>query len=166
MTTLNLKEAAALLKIHPVTLQDKARADEIPGAKIGRAWVFIEIDLLEYIRSKCPRRALLRAGIAEFRWHDLRHTWASWHAQAGTPLHVLQELGAWECVEMVRKYAHLSTVHLADYVDRAVEIGLDPAVHRSLKARLAGDAWARTLGDSADFTRRFETVMQRVCLRG
>ena len=58
MTTLNLKEAAALLKIHPVTLQDKARAGEIPGAKIGRAWVFIEIDLLEYIRSKCPRRAL------------------------------------------------------------------------------------------------------------
>ena len=58
MTTLNLKEAAALLKIHPVTLQDKARAGEIPGAKIGRAWVFIEFDLLEYIRSKCPRRAL------------------------------------------------------------------------------------------------------------
>ena len=58
MTTLNLKEAAALLKIHPVTLQDKARAGEIPGAKIGRAWVFIEIDLLEHIRSKCPRRAL------------------------------------------------------------------------------------------------------------
>jgi excisionase family DNA binding protein len=58
MSTLNLKEAAALLKIHPVTLQDKARAGEIPGAKIGRAWVFIEFDLLEYIRSKCPRRAL------------------------------------------------------------------------------------------------------------
>jgi excisionase family DNA binding protein len=58
MRTLNLKEAAAFLKIHPVTLQDKARAGEIPGAKIGRAWVFIEIDLLEHIRSKCPRRAL------------------------------------------------------------------------------------------------------------
>jgi hypothetical protein len=31
---------------------------------------------------------------------------------------VLQELGGWECVEMVRKYAHLSTTHLAEYVDR------------------------------------------------
>ena len=58
MSTLTLQQAAALLKIHPVTLQDKARAGEIPGAKVGRAWVFVEIDLLEYIRSKYARRAL------------------------------------------------------------------------------------------------------------
>lgn len=32
------------------------------------------------------------------------HTWASWHVQAGTPLRVLQELGGWECVEMMQKY--------------------------------------------------------------
>ena len=38
--------------------------------------------------------------------------------QAGTPLYVLQELGGWESVEMVRKYAHLSTAHLVGYVDR------------------------------------------------
>ena len=56
--------------------------------------------------------------IENFRWHDLRHTWASWHVQAGTPLHVLQELGGWESVEMVRRYAHLSTDHLAEYVER------------------------------------------------
>ena len=76
------------------------------------------------VNTKAWRQALLRAGIAEFRWHDLRHTWASWHAQAGTPLHVLQELGGWECVEMVRKYAHLSTVHLAEYVDRVSSLRL------------------------------------------
>ena len=58
MATLTLQQAAALLKVHPVTLQDKARAGEIPGAKIGRAWVFVEIDLLEYIRSQYRRRAL------------------------------------------------------------------------------------------------------------
>jgi len=68
--------------------------------------------------TKAWRSALARAGIENFRWHDLRHTWASWHAQAGTPLHVLQELGAWQCVEMVRRYAHLSGGHLAEYVDR------------------------------------------------
>jgi len=63
-------------------------------------------------------KALKRASIEDFRWHDLRHTWASWHVQAGTPLHVLQELGGWESVEMVRRYAHLSSEHLANYVDR------------------------------------------------
>src|SRR5690349_638922 len=58
MGTLTLRQAAAFLHIHPVTLQDKARVGEIPGAKIGRAWVFVEIDLLEYIRSQYRRRAL------------------------------------------------------------------------------------------------------------
>ncbi len=61
------------------------------------------------------RKALKRAGIEDFRWHDLRHTWASWHVQAGTPLNILQELGGWESVEMVRRYAHLSADHLAEY---------------------------------------------------
>ncbi|MDE3208850.1 MAG: site-specific integrase, partial [Pseudomonadota bacterium] len=62
--------------------------------------------------------ACKRANIEDFRWHDLRHTWASWHVQDGTPLHVLQELGGWESSEMVRKYAHLTTEHLASWVER------------------------------------------------
>ena len=70
------------------------------------------------VNTKAWRQGLKRAGISDFRWHDLRHTWASWHVQAGTPLHVLQELGGWESVEMVRRYAHLSSEHLAGYVDR------------------------------------------------
>jgi integrase len=56
-------------------------------------------------------------GINDFRWHDLRHTWASWHAQLGTPLMVLKELGGWETLEMVMKYAHLAPSHLADHAN-------------------------------------------------
>ena len=70
------------------------------------------------VNTKTWHTTLKKVGITEFRWHDLRHTWASWHVQSGTPLHVLQELGAWESVEMVRKYAHLSSDHLTQYVDR------------------------------------------------
>lgn len=58
-------------------------------------------------------KALKRCGIDDFRWHDLRHTWASWHVQRGTPLHVLQELGGWQSAQMVRRYAHFSAGHLA-----------------------------------------------------
>ncbi len=70
------------------------------------------------VNTKAWRQTLKRVSIEDFRWHDLRHTWASWHVQAGTPLYVLQELGSWECVEMVRKYAHLASDHLMQYVDR------------------------------------------------
>ncbi|WP_367025438.1 site-specific integrase [Methylococcus sp. ANG] len=73
---------------------------------------------IQEVNTKAWRNALKRAGIEDFRWHDLRHTWASWHVQAGTPLHALQELGGWETVDMVRRYAHLSSEHLAGYVDR------------------------------------------------
>jgi integrase len=58
-------------------------------------------------------RACREVGIKDFRWHDLRHTWASWHAQAGTPLLDLQKLGGWESIEMVQKYAHLAPSHVA-----------------------------------------------------
>jgi integrase len=60
----------------------------------------------------------MRAGIENFRWHDLRHTWASWHAQLGTPLYVLKELGGWETLEMVNRYAHLAPEHLKAHAAR------------------------------------------------
>jgi integrase len=64
------------------------------------------------------RKALKRAGIENFRWHDLRHTWASWHRQAGTPTHELQRLGGWRSSVMVERYAHLAPDHLAKAANR------------------------------------------------
>ncbi|HGY1194685.1 TPA: tyrosine-type recombinase/integrase, partial [Citrobacter braakii] len=48
--------------------------------------------------------------------------WASWLVQAGVPLFVLQEMGGWESLEMVKRYAHLSPTHLAEYACRLDEI--------------------------------------------
>lgn len=64
-------------------------------------------------------KALKRAGVENFRWHDLRHTWATWHVQAGTPLEVLQKLGGWASYSMVLRYAHLAPDHLAGYANNA-----------------------------------------------
>lgn len=63
-------------------------------------------------------KACKRAGIENFRWHDFRHTWASWHAQEGTPLSVLQEMGGWSSSEMVKRYAHLTAGHLVEHAER------------------------------------------------
>lgn len=68
---------------------------------------------VERCSTKAWKRALERAGIERsFRWHDLRHTWASWHVQNGTPLQELMELGSWASYEMVLRYAHLAADHL------------------------------------------------------
>jgi len=57
--------------------------------------------------------ALAAAGIKDFRFHDLRHTWASWHRQAGTSCDELKDLGGWKSREMVDRYAKYGTEHLA-----------------------------------------------------
>ena len=68
--------------------------------------------------TKAWAAALNRAGIQNFRWHDLRHTWASWHAQSGTSLQELQELGGWASFDMVLRYAHLAGDHLKGAAQR------------------------------------------------
>lgn len=60
------------------------------------------------VSTKAWREALVRAGIVNFRWHDLRHTFATWHRQAGTPTHELQRLGGWKTQSMVERYAHVA----------------------------------------------------------
>jgi integrase len=60
------------------------------------------------VNAKAWTAALKRAGINDFRWHDLRHTFATWHRQAGTPTHELQRLGGWKTGHMVERYAHVA----------------------------------------------------------
>lgn len=67
---------------------------------------------IQQCNTRAWTNALQRAGIENFRWHDLRHTWASWHVQNGTSLQELQQLGGWSSFEMVLRYAHLSGDHL------------------------------------------------------
>ncbi len=83
------------------------------------------------VNTKAWHKTLKQVGIENFRWHDLRHTWASWHIQEGTPLHVLQELGGWAKPDMVQKYAHLSSEHLAQWVDRRPVVALAESLPES-----------------------------------
>ncbi|MDX1353502.1 MAG: tyrosine-type recombinase/integrase, partial [Thiomicrorhabdus sp.] len=69
--------------------------------------------------TKVFKNVCAELGIEDFRWHDLRHTWATWHVQRGTPLEVLQELGGWSDYKMVKRYAHFSHQHLKQFVNRS-----------------------------------------------
>ena len=75
---------------------------------------------LNSANTKTWRKALKAAGISDFRWHDLRHTWATWLRQADVPTWVLQELGGWKSEAMVRRYAHVSVKHLQPYADQLI----------------------------------------------
>jgi integrase len=75
------------------------------------------------VYTKAFKAALQRAGIEDFKWHDLRHTFATWHRQAGTPTHELQRLGGWKTGAMVERYAHLAPEALQGAANRLDTFG-------------------------------------------
>lgn len=78
----------------------------------------VPMDCWTSAAQRAFKSACEKASIAAFRWHDLRHTWASWHVQLGTLLYVLKELGGWATLEMVNRYAHLAPEHLQAHAQR------------------------------------------------
>jgi len=76
-------------------------ADTSAGTRIGTAF-----------KSACRR-----AGIADFRVHDCRHTWASWFYQATHDLTALQKLGGWKTASMVFRYAHTNVEEHAKSIE-------------------------------------------------
>jgi integrase len=66
------------------------------------------------------RKRVKAAGFPGLRFHDLRHTWASWQVQSGTPIQIVMEAGGWKSLTMVLRYAHLAPGHLAQYANRTL----------------------------------------------
>ena len=95
------------------------------------------------VNGNAWRKALKRAGIPNFRFHDLRHTWATWQARAGTPLLVLQQLGGWRSIQMVQRYAHHQPGHLQSF---AQTMSLSSGLGSVLKATNGHKANVRSDG--------------------
>lgn len=103
-------------------------------AKARCEWAFVRRDdprkPLRDIRYPFAK-ALRRAGITGFRFHDCRHTAASWFVMKGMGLETVQEILGHASPLMTRRYAHLSPAHLRravkvmDTIGRKLDTGGD-----------------------------------------
>ena len=64
------------------------------------------------------QRACKATGISDFRFHDLRHTAASWLRMKGADIHTVAQLLGHKDLRMAARYQHLSPSFLADAVAR------------------------------------------------
>ena len=60
--------------------------------------------------------ALRRSGLQHFRFHDLRHTFASWLVMGGVDLRTVQELLGHKDIRMTMRYSHLAPDHMRNAV--------------------------------------------------
>ncbi len=62
------------------------------------------MDARDLLRVFYP--AMRKADVKRFRFHDLRHTFATRLVQAGCDIYTVQKLGRWKTISMVMRYAH------------------------------------------------------------
>lgn len=78
-------------------------------------------------------RAVKLAGIVDFTWHDLRHTFASRLVMAGVDLRTVQVLMGHKNIQMTCRYAHLAPDHTLAAVERLVSRGADSEQARATR---------------------------------
>jgi integrase len=81
--------------------------------------------------TKAFQDAVKAAKLAPLRWHDLRHTWASWGVQSGVTLPELMQLGGWASYVMVLRYAHLAPDHLAAAAEKVSKLRTKTGTRRN-----------------------------------
>jgi integrase len=105
-------------RTHSIPLTDEAVAilkevrQLIPGSRVFGQ---------ENFHTAAFRKAAGRAGVPRIRWHDLRHTGASWAIQSGVTLPELMELGGWRSYRMVLRYGHLAPANTVKAAERVAQ---------------------------------------------
>ena len=104
-------EALSVLRAWKPT--EKAAGFVFPGKALGERLTDIKTAWLKVSGSK-------GADISDFRFHDLRHTFASRLVQRGVDLNTVRELLGHADIKMTLRYAHLAPEHKAAAVARLV----------------------------------------------
>jgi len=89
-----------VLKALPVHLGSELVFPEVEGRQLSLAF----------------HRACKRAGLKDFRFHDLRHSFASYLTMGGENLRTVQTLLGHKDLRMTMRYSHLSPEHLREAV--------------------------------------------------
>ena len=104
--------SAAKIALEVLQRQTDGSGYVVPGAKAPR--------------NKDPRRtfeaAVKESGILNFRYHDIRHTFASRLVMAGVDLRTVQELMGHKTVTMTIRYSHLAPSHQREAIERLVSV--------------------------------------------
>jgi integrase len=116
---------------HSVPLNEAAMAVLLKrkGQHVSHVFTY-EGNPIVQVNTKAWRNALQRADIHDFRWHDLRHTFTTWHREVGTPTHELQRFGGWKTQSMVERYAHVAPEGLQSAASR-LDAYLQVGAHRA-----------------------------------
>jgi len=95
-------------------------------------WVFSKPDGKPYGNwRRSFETACKQAGIEDFLFHDLRHTFASYLVMSGVDIRTVQELMGHKDIKMTMRYSHLSKAHLLDAVNKVGTKMAHSEVHSS-----------------------------------
>ena len=75
--------------------------------------------------------AALEAQVQDFKWHDLRHTFASRLVMAGVDIRTVQELMGHKSITMTMRYAHLSPKHRTEALEKLCATATRTATEQS-----------------------------------
>lgn len=106
----------------PINTRVKRILKSIPR-QIQNPWVFCLSDgrhLSKLTIQRDFKKAVTRAGIQDIRFHDLRHTCASWLVMRGVDLRTVQGILRHRSFQMTLRYAHLAPVHKLQAVEKLV----------------------------------------------
>jgi len=110
---LNATAKAALESIHPQTVPTNGMVFNLNGDYVGHTF----------------KKACEELGIADFRFHDLRHTCASWLRMSGADIHTVAQVLGHKDLRMTARYSHLSPAFLGEAVGRLDGVYDDPRDH-------------------------------------
>jgi len=89
-------------------------------SRLGTPYIFCTEDNRPHHKQKVHRHfreALKKAGINDFRFHDLRHCYGTWLADSGADIYTIARLLGHKDIRMATRYTHITTARKTDVVD-------------------------------------------------